>query len=77
MEKTISGDKRENPTQSRKQISSEIAISIAKNRVHSKLGFEFGNFEFFRFNGKDDWYKINEYHMVDFFSHQFAKSTIS
>ncbi|CAF2053572.1 unnamed protein product [Brassica napus] len=45
MEKTISGDKRENPTQSRKQISSEIAISIAKNRVHSKLGFEFGNFD--------------------------------
>ncbi|CAF2053578.1 unnamed protein product [Brassica napus] len=41
MEKTISGDKRENPTQSRKQISSEIAFSIAKNRLHSKLGFEF------------------------------------
>lgn len=41
-------------------LSPEIVFSIVGNRFHSKLGFKFIDFEFFKFNNEDNWYKINE-----------------
>lgn len=39
--------------QSRKQISPEIAFSVTENHFHSKLGSEFGDFEFFKFSDEN------------------------
>ena len=49
-DKTIFGDKRANSAQSRKQMSPEIIFPVAENRFHLKLGFESGDFKFFKFS---------------------------